>query len=177
MTPKNQPIENKNTCTHTKLHTQVWKNMWEHPLSIIFYFFIFCFLLHPQCINVIFSGASNYFIILAPAIINIIVFILILNIYGKKIFINIFNSFFLISLVLSFILVYKYNNIIMLVLIIFHNFYYTLFIILIIMFIPSKTKKTLSNQMRLFWTIFCVLIPYIYYFSLAFYHRLTNVTF
>ena len=110
-------------------------------------------------------------------IINIIVFILILNIYGKKIFINIFNSFFLISLVLSFILVYKYNNIIMLVLIIFHNFYYTLFIILIIMFIPSKTKKTLSNQMRLFWTIFCVLIPYIYYFSLAFYHRLTNVTF
>lgn len=182
MTKKNQPIENKNTCTQTKLHTQIWKNLWEHPLSIIFYFFIFCYLLHPKCIHIIFRGTAKYFtannfIVLAPVIISMIVFIFILNTYGKKIFINIFNSFFLISLVLSFILAYKYNNIIMLVPIIVHNFYYVVFIILIIIFLPSKTKKTLSNQVKLFWIILCVLVPYIYYFSLAFYHHLRNVTF
>lgn len=177
MTKNNKSIKDKSIAVKTNFFTQVWKNLREYPKSIIFYFLIFCYSLHPKCIRIVFSGADNYFIFLAPILINIIIFIFIFNIYGKKIFINIFNPFFLISFISFFIFIDMNNSLFMLAMLILYSFYYTLFIISMVLFTPSKTKKTLSGIGTLFWIISCVSIPYIYHFSLIFYHRLTNITF
>lgn len=177
MTKNNKSIKDKSIAVKTNFFTQVWKNLREYPKSIIFYFLIFCYSLHPKCIRIVFSGADNYFIFLAPILINIIIFIFIFNIYGKKIFINIFNPFFLISFILFFIFIDMNNSLFVLAMLILYSFYYTLFIILMVLFTSSKTKKALSDIGTLLWIILCVSLPYIYYFSLIFYHRLTNVTF
>ena len=127
MTKNNKSIKDKSIAVKTNFFTQVWKNLREYPKSIIFYFLIFCYSLHPKCIRIVFSGADNYFIFLAPIIINMLVFIFIFSIYGKKIFISIFNSFFLISFILFLILGYHNNSLLILAMLILYSFYYTLY--------------------------------------------------
>lgn len=177
MMNKNKQIEDKDTTLKTNFFIQVWKNLCEYPKSTIFYFLIFSCSLYPKFVRIIFNSADNYFVFLAPIIINMLVFIFIFSIYGKKIFISIFNSFFLISFILFLILGYHNNSLLILAMLILYSFYYTIFLVLIIMFISSKTERAVSNTMILSWIIFCVFIPYIYYFFLVFYHHLTNATF
>lgn len=109
MTQKNQPIENKNTCTQTKLHTQVWKNLCEHPISIIFYFSFFLLTSTSSKASLAFVFPSTYQV-LSILIAGIFIFLVLK--YKKSFFDkNFFYVFLLVHVLFSILLIYNMYSI------------------------------------------------------------------
>lgn len=116
MTQKNQPIENKNTCTQTKLHTQIWKNLWEHPLSSLLYFSFFTLMIFSSKSNVtaniflMIFKISSASILLSIAIIGGILFSILK--YKKNFFDkNFLYVFLFLHISLLFLFLYNTHNI------------------------------------------------------------------